>query len=97
MYAEAIFLLPAIIKLLWFAFVQTDYTLEELQYFYPLSLLNLFEVGELEAWWVYPFQVINVFEIGYWIVLAYALSKLLSKSFNNALGFVMSTYGVTTQ
>jgi len=45
MYAEAIFLLPVIIKLLWFVFVQTDYTLECLQYFYPLSLLNLFEVG----------------------------------------------------
>ena len=94
MYAEAIFLLPAIIKLLWFAFIQTDYTLEELQYFYPLSMLNLFEVGKLEAWWVYSFQVINVFEFGYLLLLAYGIGKQLDKSLNDALGFVLSTYGV---
>lgn len=75
--AEVIFLIPVVAKVLWFLFIQPNYTLQDLQLFYPLSLLSLFEPDTLEAWWLYPLQVLNVFEVVYWGILAYQVAPLL--------------------
>lgn len=93
---EFIFLLPAVVKTLWFYFFQQDYTLEDLQYFYPFSALNIVGYKGLDVWWIYPLQTINVFEIAYWIVLAYLLDKALKtpKKQNTGLKIVASSYGV---
>ena len=92
--AEFVFLLPAIIKILWFLFIQTTYTLQDLQLFYPLSALNIFDPKLLEPWLLYPLQVFNVFEVIYWVVLAYLLSKELpDMDMNSSFGLVMSSYG----
>jgi hypothetical protein len=91
--AEAIFFLPILLRLGWFAFVQTDYTLADLQYFMPLSLANLFDVSKLEIWWVYPFQVANLFEVAYWLLLAYGLHLHTQKEYDSMLRLVLSSYG----
>jgi len=71
--AEAVFLVPGIFKLFWFIFVQTDYTLSDIQMFYPLSVLNFFDRDSLDVWLIYPLQLINVFEVIYFFTLAYGL------------------------
>lgn len=76
--AEFIFLIPGIIKLLWFSFFQTNYTLQDLQFFFPLSVLSLFSPSELDPWLVYPIQLLNLFEVLYWVVLAYQLNPSCS-------------------
>ena len=73
--AEFVFIVPIILKILWFAFIQTNYTLKDLQLFYPLSLLNLFDVGSVEPWLLYPLQVFNVFEVVYWLLLAWGVAQ----------------------
>lgn len=90
--AEFVLLLIGVIKLFWFSLVQTNYTLESLQYFAPLSVFSLFNI--VEPWLVYPLQLLNVFELAYWCVLAYCLKDILERKFSNSLGFVASTYGV---
>lgn len=92
--AEFIFLLAIVFKTAWFYFFQTDYTLENLQYFYPLSALNIVGHEGLQPWFVYPFQVLNLFELAYWIVLAYLLSKALQENTDKGLSIVVSSYGV---
>jgi len=92
--AEFIFLISPIIKLFWFSLYQTDYTLENLQYFSPLSVFSLFNPTEIEPWLGYPLQLLNVFEFLYWLALAYLLKEVLGKSFSGSLGFVASTYGI---
>lgn len=74
--AEFVFLVPTLLKILWFTFVQTDYDLQDLQYFYPLSALNLFEAKALQTWWLYPLQTFNVFEIIYWVLLIQGVEKI---------------------
>lgn len=91
--AEWVFVLAAFIKFGWFYFFATIYTLENLQFYYPLSAANLFTPDELEAWWVYPFQLINLFEVSYWVVLAYLLGKVLQQSTGKALEHVFKGYG----
>lgn len=102
--AEVIFLIPVIAKLLWFLFLQPNYTLQDLQLFYPLSLLSMFDPDTLEAWWLYPLQVLNVFEVVYWGILAYLVAPLLRHQdgqetegffdrLGRGLGIVSASYG----
>lgn len=78
---------------------QTNYTLEDLQYFYPLSALNIVGYKGLESWFIYPLQVLNLFELAYWLLLAYFIGKLAftekDKGKPMDLGFkiVASSYG----
>lgn len=92
--AEFIFLLVIIVKTAWFYFFQTNYSLEDLQYFYPLSALNIIGYEGLQPWFVYPFQVLNLFELAYWFILAYLLGKELESTTDKGLSIVASSYGV---
>jgi len=93
--AEFIFLLVIILKTAWFYFFQTNYTLEDLQYFYPLSALNIVGYQGLDVWWIYPFQTLNLFEVAYWIILGYLLGKELKIATEKGLKIVASSYGVS--
>ncbi len=91
--AEFVFLAVVVVKLGGVYFFQTDYTLEDIQYFYPLSALNIVGYKGLEAWFVYPFQVLNLFEIAYWLLLAYLLGKALQTHTDEGLKIVAASYG----
>ena len=93
-FAELIFLLPSIIKTLWFLFVKTDYDLNDLTLFYPLSALNLFNAETLPRYWLAPLQTLNLFEVAYWFLLAYGVADATGFSLKRAFGLVMSSYGV---
>lgn len=93
-FAELIFLFPILIKLLWFLFVQTDYDLNDLTLFYPLSALNLFDAETLPRYWLAPLQTLNLFEVAYWFLLAYGVADATDFSFRRSFGLVMSSYGV---
>ncbi len=90
--AEFVFLLPQIIKLCWFLLAKTDYTLTEVQQFYPLSALNLFKPENLSALLIYPFQTFNVFEVLYWIMLASGIKQTLNADINQGIRVVFSGY-----
>ena len=92
--AEFVFLLVIIFKTAWFYFFQTDYNLEDLQYFYPLSALNIIGYEGLQPWFIYPFQVLNLFELAYWVILAYLIGKELNENTDKGMSIVASSYGV---
>ena len=93
--AEFVFLLVIVFKTAWFYFFQTDYNLEDLQYFYPLSALNIIGYEGLQPWFIYPFQVLNLFELAYWLVLAYLIGKELNENTDKGFSIVASSYGVS--
>lgn len=92
MLAEAVFLIPAVLKLLWFLFVRTDYDFQDLQYFYPFSLLALFDVRSLNPLLLYPLQLFNVFEVLYVLALAWLLRSELNTVFKQRLAMVVRSY-----
>lgn len=67
--AEYIFLIPEVLKILWFMFVNTDPTYQDISGFYPLSLIHLVDIDTLDKRWAYPLRALNIFEIIYWFVL----------------------------
>lgn len=92
--AEFIFLFVIISKTVWFYFFSSNHTLEDVQYFYPLSVLSIVGHKELEVWYIYPLQILNLFEFIYWIVLIDLLSKHLKIRSEKVLEIVVSSYGV---
>jgi hypothetical protein len=90
--SESIFVTASIFKLLWFVFFAGNYTLEDISYFYPLSLINLFSRSEVATYWVYPLQTVNIFQFLYVLQLAFGLSKAGSVKKSLAERVVLSTY-----
>jgi len=94
--AEFIFLVPALLKIFWLAFFRTDYSLLDIQLFYPLSALSLFDeaaVQQNQSWLVYPLQTFNLFEVAYWLLLAKGVSEVIKKDFTESFELVMASYG----
>lgn len=91
---ECIFLAVPIIKLCWFAFFQPNFTLEDVQYFYPLSALNITGYKGIAVWFIYPLQVLNLFEIAYWFFMAVQLNKAIGSTTGKGVNIMASGYGV---
>ena len=94
--AEFVFVIAGFYKFFNFYLIDTDYTLETLQTYYPLSLINFKEAISTEKWLAYPLQLCNLFELMYWGVLAWGIWELADKkiSYQRSLGYVALTYGI---
>ncbi|WP_310559150.1 hypothetical protein [Flavobacterium sp.] len=91
--SEFVFLLVPVFKILWFCFVETNYKLNDFQYFYPLSALNIIGYTGLETWFIYPFQTLNLFELVYWLLLAFYLGKATETNMDKGFKIVVFSYG----
>ncbi len=90
--AEFIFLIALILKPVWFYFFETKYTLEDVQRFYPLSVLNITGYKNLDPWLFYPLQTLNLFEVVYIIYLSYQIGSLTKTNADNGLKIVGYSY-----
>jgi len=91
---EFILVLVGYFKFGYFYFIKTDFTLQDLQQFYPLSYLNFLDAENLDPWLIYPLQTINLFEIAYFFVLVYGLHKLLKNKYWKSFEIVAVSYGI---
>jgi hypothetical protein len=71
--SEIVFLLASLAKFLWFCFFAGNYDLNDMNFFYPLSLGNLFSQSEVDKIWIFPLQILNIFHIIYILLLSYGL------------------------
>lgn len=73
--SEFVFLVAGLLKFLWFYFFASNYDLNDLGFFYPMSLINFFKRGEVSNLWIYPLQTVNVFHIFYILSISFALNQ----------------------
>lgn len=90
---EFVIILVGYFKLGYFYFIKTDYTLLDIQQYYPLSYINFLDITKIEPWLIYPLQTINLFEIAYFFVLVYGLWKLTKNKYKQSLEIVAVSYG----
>jgi len=90
--SELVFIAASILKLLWFIFFAGNYTLDDMRFFYPLSLINLFSRAEVAPYWIYPLQTVNLFQLVYVFFLAIGLSRISSIRREAADKVVLATY-----
>lgn len=67
--AEFIFLIPEVLKIIWFMAIETDPSYHDIRAFYPLSLTHFVDYYSIDKRWAYPLRALNVFEIAYWFML----------------------------
>ncbi|MBK1897168.1 hypothetical protein [Chryseobacterium paridis] len=93
--AEVVFVIAGFYKFANFYWIDTDYTMETLQMYYPISLINIREYISTEKWLAYPLQLVNLFELFYWGILAWGIWELSENkiSFPKSLGLISITYG----
>jgi len=90
--SEIVFVVASVIKMLWFILFAGNYTLDDMNFFYPLSLINLFSRSEVASYWVYPLQTVNIFQVFYVLLLAFGLSRISSVKKISVDRIVLSTY-----
>jgi hypothetical protein len=74
--SEIVFVLGALIKFIWFFLFAGNYDLNDLSFFYPLSLINFFKNGDIARIWIFPMQTVNLFHIGYILLISFGLNKI---------------------
>ena len=67
--AEIVFVVPELIKLLYFIQPSDSVTYQDVKNFYPLSIYSLVGHENIAPKFIYPLQAINLFEILYVILL----------------------------
>lgn len=91
--AEFVWVIRRLLAAVWFGFIQTDYSLEEVQQFQPFSLLSFFDRETLDTWVIFPLKAINLFELVYLLVLTIGLAKVIQRPYPKALSFSVPVYG----
>lgn len=90
---EFVLVLVGCFKIVYFLFIKTDYTLQDIQQYYPLSYTSFLDIENIESWLIYPLQTINLFEIGYFFVLVYGVHKLLKNKYLKSFEITAISYG----
>ncbi len=92
MAAEFVFIVPELIKIGWFLFVQSDPTLPEISAFYPFSLMNFFDYTTLGKPYAYPLRAISVFEFFYILIMVNGVHYFAKREKKYAWWIVSSSY-----
>lgn len=90
--AEFIFLIPELLKILWFIFVVPDPLYSDIGAFYPLSLMHFFDYYSIDKKWAYPLRALNVFEIIYWFLLVSGIQHYARKEKRMVWFIVAASY-----
>ncbi len=90
--SEFVFLVAGIFKFIWFYFFAGNYDFNDLGFFYPLSLINLFKIAEVGKFWIYPLQTINAFHIFYILAISFALNRHCSLEKSDCEKIVLASY-----
>jgi hypothetical protein len=82
MASDIVFVLVGIVKFIWFYLFAGNYDINDMQFFYPLSLINLFSRSEISKIWIFPMQTVNLFHVSYILLISWGLNKvhLIGKS-----------------
>lgn len=90
---DFVFILSSIVEIIWFYF-KDGYSSNEVQAFYPLSVLNFFNYEQLDLWAIFLLQQLNLFQLLNWVVIIFLLNKELNKKMEPKVGLkiVYSSY-----
>jgi hypothetical protein len=92
MAGEIVFICAGAAKFLWFYLFAGNYDLNDLGFFYPLSLINFFQTGDVNKLWVFPLQTINLFQIIYITSIAFGLNKVCQIRKSDSEKIVLVSY-----
>jgi len=90
--SEIWFVVGGLAKFISAFFLKDISTINDLTYYYPLSLLSIFNYHELDPIWLIPFQTLNLFHLCYIIFLALGIQYKCKVSRSDAERIILTTY-----
>jgi hypothetical protein len=90
--AEFIFIIPELLKILYFLIIETDPSYWDIGSFYPFSLMHFFDYYSIDKQWAYPLRALNLFEIVYWFALVSGIHHYARKEKKIVWFIVLSSY-----
>jgi hypothetical protein len=87
---ETVFLIAAVIKIIWFHWFYPHGSLLDWHRFYILSALSFFNT--IPADWYYPLQTLNAFEVLYWLFLAYGIARVTRLKYSLSFQIILFSY-----
>jgi hypothetical protein len=90
--SDIVFLTAGLTKFFWFYLFAGNYDLNDINFFYPLSLINIFKAEEVGKIWIYPMQTVNLFHIAYLILLSYGLNNVCKIDKHDSEKIVLLSY-----
>lgn len=90
--AEFIFIIPELLKILYFLVIETDPSYWDIGSFYPFSLMHFFDYYSIDKQWAYPLRALNLFEIMYWFALVSGIHHYARKEKKIVWFIVVSSY-----
>ncbi len=91
--AQMLLLIPDVLELIWFTFIKTDYSMIDVEYFNPLSVVNLIDYENLSNYSYELLCSINLFNILYWGLLVYLIKGYLKITLKDSMKVVFCFYG----
>ncbi len=86
--------LPLWVKTVWFVLIRGNYTMEEVKFFYPFSLLYFFEPADLHIKLVKALGKLNLYHFAFILFVASSLKIYSDAAWGRILGIVCYTYGL---
>ncbi len=90
--AEFIFLIPELLKILYFFTIEPDPAYTDIGAFYPFSLMHFFDYQTIDKKWAYPLRALNIFEVVYWFALVSGIHHYARKEKKIVWFIVASSY-----
>ncbi len=90
--SEFIFVVPELLKIVWFMFIETDPNLLDIRALYPFSLMSFFDYSQIDPKYAYPLKALNLFEIIYWVLLVSGVHFFSRKEKKQAWIIVLCSY-----
>lgn len=89
---EFIFMVPEVLKILWFFFVERDPNFYDIRAFYPLSVMNFLDYRTLSPEYSYPCKAMSVWEPIYWYLLVLGTTHYTRRGTRPAWIIVLGFY-----
>lgn len=86
--------LPFLVKSVWFVLIKGSYTMDEVNYFYPLSVLYFFDPPELHEKLVKALGRLNLYHLAFMLFIAWCIRIYTNHSLVRLFGIVIYTYGL---
>jgi hypothetical protein len=92
LFAEIIFVLPELIKMIYFIQPSDSVTYSEIRDFYPLSLFSLIDPEQFAVKYHYPLRAFNLFELVYIFLLVLGFHAISKRSISESLTVISFSY-----
>ena len=92
--ATFILSLPLLVKSVWFVLIKGSYNMDEVRYFYPLSVLHFFDPTQLHEKMVKALGRLNLYHLAFMLFIAWCIGIYTNHSLLRLFGIVIYTYGL---